>query len=62
MQLDLLKQKTADYALTLAGLQMAQSNLTPAQTYQLELQKIQASVRCGKTERRSVCAGHREFG
>lgn len=48
VQLDLLKQKTSDYALTLAGLNVAQSNLTPVQTYQLELQKIQALFDAGK--------------
>ncbi|MBB4257300.1 phage tail tape measure protein [Bradyrhizobium sp. CIR3A] len=48
VQLDLLKQKTADYAMTLTGLQVAQSNLTPAQTYQVELQKIQALFDAGK--------------
>ncbi|WP_052363103.1 phage tail tape measure protein [Bradyrhizobium sp. DOA9] len=47
-QLDLLKQKTSDYALTLAGLQLTQSNLMPSQTYQLELQKIQALFDAGK--------------
>jgi hypothetical protein len=48
LQLDQLKQKTADYALTLAGLQMTQSNLTPLQAYQAELQKIQALYDSGK--------------
>jgi hypothetical protein len=48
VQLDLLKQKTSDYALTLAGLQMTQSNLAPAQLYQVELQKIQALFDAGK--------------
>lgn len=47
-QLDLLKQKTSDYALTLTGLQMTQSNVAPSQTYQLELQKIQALFDAGK--------------
>jgi hypothetical protein len=47
-QLDLLKQKTADYALTLAGLQLAQQNLTPTQIYAQELTKIQALFDAGK--------------
>lgn len=48
MQLDLLKQKTSDYAMTLAGLQMTQANLEPAQLYQQELAKIQALFDAGK--------------
>lgn len=47
-QLDLLKQKTSDYALTLAGLQLAQQNLTPTQLYAQELTKIQALFDAGK--------------
>jgi hypothetical protein len=47
-QLDLLKQKTSDYAMTLAGLQMTQSNLTPAQLFQQEQAKIQALFDAGK--------------
>lgn len=47
-QLDLLKQKTSDYAMTLAGLQLTQANLTPAQAFQLEQQKIQALFDAGK--------------
>lgn len=48
LQLDLLKQKTSDYALTLAGLQMTQANLTPAQLFQQEQVKIQALFESGK--------------
>lgn len=47
-QLDILKQKTADYATTLAGLQLTQANLTPAQQFQLEQSKIQALFDAGK--------------
>ena len=47
-QIDLLKQKTSDYALTLAGLQLTQSNLTPAQLFQQEQMKIQALFDAGK--------------
>lgn len=47
-QLDLLKQKTSDYALTLAGLQLAQQNLTPTQLYAQELTKIQSLFDAGK--------------
>lgn len=46
-QLDLLKQKTSDYALTLAGLQLRQANLTPAQLFQQEQMKIQALFDAG---------------
>lgn len=48
VQLDLLKQKTTDYGMTLAGLQMAQANLTPAQLFQQEQAKIQALFDAGK--------------
>jgi hypothetical protein len=48
LQLDLLKQKTTDYAMTLAGLQLAQANLTPAQLFQQEQMKIQALFDAGK--------------
>jgi hypothetical protein len=48
LQLDALKQKTADYALTLAGLQMTQANLSPAQLFQQEQAKIQALFDAGK--------------
>lgn len=47
-QLDILKQKTSDYALTLAGLQMTQANLTPAQLFQQEQTKIQALFDAGE--------------
>jgi hypothetical protein len=47
-QLDLLKQKTSDYALTLAGLQTTQANLTPAQMLQQEQAKINALFDAGK--------------
>lgn len=47
VQLDLLKQKTTDYGVTLAGLQMTQANLTPAQAFQLEQAKIQALFDAG---------------
>jgi hypothetical protein len=47
-QLDLLKQKTSDYALTLAGLQTTQANLTPAQLLQQEQAKINALFDAGK--------------
>jgi minor tail protein len=46
--LDLEKQKASDYAMTLAGLQMTQANLTPAQAFQLEQQKIQGLFDAGK--------------
>ena len=48
VQLDLLKQKTTDYALTLQGLQLTQANLTPAQMFQQEQMKIQALFDAGK--------------
>ncbi len=48
VQLDLLKQKTADYGMTLAGLQLTQANLTPAQALQVEQTKIQALFDAGK--------------
>jgi hypothetical protein len=48
VQLDLLKQKTSDYALTLAGLQTTQANLTPAQMLQQEQAKINALFDAGK--------------
>lgn len=48
VQLDLLKQKTTEYAQTLAGLQLTQSNLTPAQLFQQEQMKIQALFDAGK--------------
>lgn len=48
VQLDLLKQKTADYGMTLAGLQLAQANLTPAQLFQQEQTKIQTLFDAGK--------------
>lgn len=41
VQLDLLKQKTSEYAMTLAGLQTIQANLTPSEGY-LQEPKIQA--------------------
>lgn len=47
-QLDLLKQKTTDYALTLEGLQLTQANLSPAQLFQQEQTKIQALFDAGK--------------
>lgn len=47
-QLDLLKQKTSEYAMQLQGLQMTQANLTPAQAFQLEQMKIQALFDAGK--------------
>jgi hypothetical protein len=47
-QLDILKQKTSDYALTLAGLQTTQANLTPAQLLQQEQAKINALFDAGK--------------
>lgn len=47
-QLDLTKQKALEYGQTLAGLQMMQANLTPAQAYQIELQKIQTLFANGK--------------
>lgn len=47
-QLDILKQKTSDYALTLAGLQTTQANLTPAQMLQQEQAKINALFDAGK--------------
>ncbi|MGY3359742.1 hypothetical protein ACVWZK_006405 [Bradyrhizobium sp. GM0.4] len=40
-KLEEVKASAKGLALDLAGLQMTQSNLTPSQTYQLELQKIQ---------------------
>ncbi len=40
-QLDITKQKTIEYGQTLMALQLVQSNLTPTQTYQQELFKIQ---------------------
>lgn len=40
--LDLLKQKTSDYALTLEALQLKQANLTPWQAFQVEQAKVQA--------------------
>lgn len=46
--LDLLKQKTSDYAMTLQGLQVTQANLTPAQLFQQEQMKIQALFDNGK--------------
>jgi hypothetical protein len=46
--LDLLKQKTSDYAMTLQGLQLTQANLTPAQLFQQEQAKIQALFDAGK--------------
>lgn len=48
LQLDLLKQKTTDYALTLQGLQLQQSNLSPAQLFQQEQMKIQTLFDAGK--------------
>lgn len=48
LQLDLLKQKTSDYAMTLQGLQLTQANLTPAQLFQQEQMKIQALFDAGK--------------
>lgn len=48
LQLDLLKQKTTDYAMTLAGLQLQQANLTPAQLFQQEQMKIQALFDAGR--------------
>lgn len=48
VQLDLLKQKTSDYALTLAGLQTTQANLSPAQLLQQEQAKINALFDAGK--------------
>lgn len=48
VQLDLLKQKTSDYALTLAGLQTTQANLEPAQLLQQEQAKINALFDAGK--------------
>lgn len=48
VQLDLLKQKTTEYGMTLAGLQLAQANLTPAQLFQQEQMKIQALFDAGK--------------
>lgn len=47
-QLDLTKQKALDYGMALAGLQLTQSNLTPAQLYQQELLKIQTLFDNGK--------------
>ncbi len=47
-QLDRLKQKTTDYGMTLAGLQMTQENLSPAQQYELQLQRIQTLFDNGK--------------
>jgi len=47
-QLDLLKQKTSDYGMTLQGLQVTQANLTPAQLFQQEQAKIQALFDAGK--------------
>jgi len=46
--LDLLKQKTSDYALTLAGLQTTQANLTPLQLLQQEQAKLNAQLDAGK--------------
>jgi hypothetical protein len=46
-QLDLLKQKTSEYALTLTGLQTTQANLTPAQLLQQEQAKINALLDAG---------------
>lgn len=48
VQLDLTKQKTMEYAQTLAGLQLQQANLTPAQLFQQEQVKIQALFDAGK--------------
>jgi hypothetical protein len=48
LQLDLLKQKTIDYGLTLQGLQLQQANLTPAQLFQQEQLKIQTLFDNGK--------------
>lgn len=48
LQLDATKQKALEYGQTLAGLQMVQANLTPSQTYQLELFKIQSLFDNGK--------------
>jgi TP901 family phage tail tape measure protein len=47
-QLDILKQKTSDYALTLTGLQTTQANLAPAQLLQQEQAKINALFDAGK--------------
>jgi len=47
-QLDILKQKTSDYALTLTGLQTTQANLSPAQLLQQEQAKINALFDAGK--------------
>ncbi|MHC2533361.1 phage tail tape measure protein [Bradyrhizobium diazoefficiens] len=47
-QLDLTKQKALDYGMALAGLQLTQENLTPAQLYQQELTKIQTLFDNGK--------------
>lgn len=47
-QLDLTKLKTIEYAQTLAGLQLVQSNLTPAQLLQQEQTKIQALFDAGR--------------
>lgn len=47
-QLDITKQKTIEYGQTLAGLQLTQSNLTPAQLFQQEQVKIQALFDAGK--------------
>lgn len=46
--LDVLKQKTTDYGMTLAGLQLVQSNLTPAELYQKKLFEIQTLFVNGK--------------
>ncbi|MET4315876.1 phage tail tape measure protein [Bradyrhizobium sp. RT4b] len=48
VQLDLTKQKALDYGMALAGLQLTQQNLTPAQLYQQELVKIQTLFDNGK--------------
>lgn len=47
-QLDITKQKTLEYGQTLAGLQLAQANLTPAQIFQQEQTKINALFDAGK--------------
>lgn len=48
LQLDATKKKAIEYGQTLAGLQMTQANLTPAQIYQQELFKIQSLFDNGK--------------
>lgn len=47
-QLDLTKQKLIENGQALAGLQMTQANLTPAQALQVEQTKIQALFDAGK--------------